>query len=200
MQEQPVSSVFAFTPRFQQMLGCIRTYCAPNVHMGSYGGTSLKTLKLYSNAEWISALVKDRQPSRGFEQPPETLNTHRGRRACPSLGIVGMHTSATHPTPTPRAQQDRPREIAGESTDIVKIYTSGGKRRVTGGPGLKATQAYPAEFGQAVGEAFMRNIPSGCPKLATRSFSPQNIDLSDAMDSDPWEDACLPEVLSYLSA
>lgn len=56
--EQPSSSTMVFYKRFQQLIRSMNTYMAGSVHMGSYGGGTRKTLKIYSNAAWIGELQK----------------------------------------------------------------------------------------------------------------------------------------------
>ena len=52
---------------------------------------------------------------------------------------------------------DKSKFVAAEDQDIVRRLADGpdGKRRVCGGKGLKATEAYPPGFGPAIYEEFM---------------------------------------------
>ena len=156
--EQPLSSVMNYAPRFQQLMRETVVWMASPVHMGSYGGDSQKSLKLFSNRQWVGQLVT-KLPA-GFT-------------------AVGAQTT--------RAYQD-----------------ASGTPRVTGGPGLKASQAYPRRFGDAVAKVYSRNSPSRPGASAAESQRPTMKEAQKIIrelretDSDRWSDAGMDEVLTYL--
>ena len=54
--EQPRTSVFHETPRFQWLAKTTQVWEADDVEMGAYGGSSKKSLKLFSNRKWVGRL------------------------------------------------------------------------------------------------------------------------------------------------
>jgi len=91
----------------------------------------------------------------------------------------------------------KPFQRSANVTTVTTVHrrTESGVEKVTGAPDLKGTQAYPPEFGRAVGRAMARfwavvQRPNGVPV----SLLPV-ISLSD----DLWEDADLPSVHAALS-
>ena len=78
--------------------------------------------------------------------------------------------------------------------------TNTARKNVTGGKGLKATQYYPKDFGIEVGEVFKRHIQStktGTHQQLSVDMAMQLVAASDG-NQDPWDDAQLQEVLTYL--
>ena len=152
--EQPASSVFNLTTRFQEMVSEFLVWVAKGVHMGAYGGESQKELKLWSNRQWVEELIKE-----------------------------------------------VPRGTVFANNDITKVYyNKHGQKKVTGGKGLKATQYYPKDFGIEVGEVFKRHIQStktGTHQQLSVDMAMQLVAASDG-NQDPWDDAQLQEVLTYL--
>ena len=76
-----------------------------------------------------------------------------------------------------------------------------GRATVTGGPGLKATQAYPPAFGRKVADEFIKHrqpvLPT--PSWKTRvSLQSVRCKLAQLDRSDDWDDAKLDNVLRYL--
>jgi hypothetical protein len=95
-----------------------------------------------------------------------------------------------------------PKGTVFSNGSIVTVsYNADGQRNVTGGSGLKATQAYPKSFGTAVGKAYARNmdtpiVASQQPFLHTTKTL---VAQMKAIQTDTWADAELQEVLTYLS-
>ncbi len=151
--EQPKSSVMAWSRRFQGIIKNLSVYVSGEVHMGAYGGSSEKSLKLYSNKPWVG---------------------HFNKR-------VGSNFKAKDNT-------------------IWKTYVDKrGKKSVTGGTGLKATQAYPKPFGRKVAEEYKRNR-TPCRRSPIRQ--PRVCDVLEALanmhNQDPCGDAEMGKVLAYL--
>ena len=99
-----------------------------------------------------------------------------------------------------RAHQGHPERHCNDSIVTVS-YDADGKRNVTGGSGLKATQAYPKPFGTAVGKAYARNMDT--PIVANQQpflhTTKTLVAQMKAIRTDRWADAELQEVLTYLS-
>jgi hypothetical protein len=71
---------------------------------------------------------------------------------------------------------------------------AGGQTRVRGNQHLKESQAYPSEFGHAVGTFFANSVsmPDGIPI--------HDLPALVLDESDTWPDACLDDVLRDLDA
>ena len=151
--EQPSSSVMVYHPRMQWLAKFACMYWVGGIHMGAYGGDSQKTLKLYSNEQWIEQLYKKLPSEQKF-----TNNT------------------------------------------VTKSYlNSNGEKKVTGGKGLKATQAYPLPFGMAVGRAYVKNLREKASPAPEMTLSAVTKAIASMTDADTWCDAELPAVRAYLS-
>ena len=84
-----------------------------------------------------------------------------------------------------------------EHATAISYVDNFGDKRVCGGPGLKASQAYPRAFGAAVAEAFLRNQSLGKHPIVNATFDKaRNLKLEG--DEDLWEEACLGPVFKYL--
>ena len=82
------------------------------------------------------------------------------------------------------------------ATFVATIAESSGKLSVTGSSDLKGTQAYPARFGKNVAEAYLNSI-------AEQNFGEgvglhRLNDILPQCSGDPWDDACLEQVLTDL--
>eukprot|EP00969_Alexandrium_andersonii_P026958 1175689-Alexandrium_andersonii.AAC.1 len=81
---------------------------------------------------------------------------------------------------------------AWDSTGVTSRGEDGG---ITGGPGLKGTQAYPIEYGRAVADALANKLES--TQRNTNEGTGEDCDGSDGTASDPeddWPDANLRPV------
>ena len=74
-------------------------------------------------------------------------------------------------------------------------------KKVTGGPGLKASQAYPMHFGHAVAKLYQRKIasqPGQPPHQTTVQEAQDTIRALRRAGGDLWCDAGILDVLHYL--
>ena len=95
--EQPVSSVMHYAPRFQELMRISQMFMASPVHMGSYGGETQKSLKLFSNREWVGQLVK---PLPKNHQATATLTTVYFKDGNKKVtGAPGLKKSQAYPKP-----------------------------------------------------------------------------------------------------
>ena len=89
--------------------------------------------------------------------------------------------------PLDRAQQS-------EVQTYETVTDVSGQKKVNGTSGLKGTQAYPDGFGQAVAARYLSEIAEHRDDFAGLSLE----QLRESASDDPWDDACLDEVLQAL--
>lgn len=78
----------------------------------------------------------------------------------------------------------------------TRYVDSNGVTRVTGTKDLKGTQSYPVKFGDGVAlKHLCATLPMG-EGIAFRDTL--NSDFPKMLSDDPWDDACLDEVLAAL--
>ena len=90
------------------------------------------------------------------------------------------------------------------SNNNISVYSyKNGKKQVTGGPGLKATQAYPKAFGQEVARCYAANSGMAAEReeayttvgKAKRTLAV----LHSRAKQDLWSDAEVQQVIDYLT-
>ncbi len=75
-----------------------------------------------------------------------------------------------------------------------------GRKRTTGASGLKATQAYPREFGRAVARVYDEHRAEVLAAIPAVSLMPLDMDMLYGSCDDTWGDANLDGVLGLLFA
>ena len=83
-------------------------------------------------------------------------------------------------------------------TVAIKYLDTNGDLKVKGGPDLRATQAYPAQFGMSIARLYARNarLAAASAPRSTRAELRKILKMTHADDA--WEDAQLGGVFEYL--
>ncbi len=84
---------------------------------------------------------------------------------------------------------------------MVRVHTSAGRRRVSGGPKLKGTQSYTRDFGATVARAHSRHTIAmhlkACRARATTFWELRPVDTDAIIVT--WNDAKLSAVQRFLA-
>ncbi len=98
--EQPLSSLFHYHKRFQDLVACMAVF-KTHVRLGAYGADSRKPLYLLSGRQWIAALHRPERRSRYAAQTYRSYIDSKGRKRV--VGLKPLKATQTYPRAFGRA-------------------------------------------------------------------------------------------------